>query len=90
VAAIVGVALAAILLAGDTASAQCAMCRLALNSPEGQRLIGALREGIGVLLVAPFAVFGVVATLAVRARRRNGEDGGPEGLRHDCRSSADL
>jgi hypothetical protein len=72
---VVALAAAVILAAGDTAAAQCAMCRLALHSPEGQRLIGALREGIAVLLVAPFAVFGVVATLAVRGRRRNDRDG---------------
>ena len=46
--------------------AQCAMCRRALSSPEGQRMIGALRSGIVVLLAAPFAVFGAVAILAVR------------------------
>jgi hypothetical protein len=46
--------------------AQCAMCRRALASPEGQRMIGALRSGIVVLLAAPFAVFGAVAVLAVR------------------------
>lgn len=53
-------------LASDGASAQCAMCRRALQSPEGQHLVAALRTGIVVLLVAPFAVFGTVATLATR------------------------
>lgn len=46
--------------------AQCAMCRRALDSPEGLRMIGALRSGIVVLLAAPFTVFGAVAILAVR------------------------
>ena len=54
------------LLVSDSAFAQCAMCRRALQSPEGQQLIGAFRSGILFLLVAPFAVFGTVATLAVR------------------------
>lgn len=46
------------------------MCRLALASPEGQKLIGALRGGILVLIAAPFAVFGTVAALAVRMLRQ--------------------
>jgi hypothetical protein len=50
----------------QTAEAQCAMCRRALQSPEGRALAGAFRGGILFLLVAPFAVFGVVAMLAVR------------------------
>jgi hypothetical protein len=53
-------------------AAQCAMCRQALNSPEGQQLIGALRHGILVLLAAPFMLFGIVAVLALRAQRRRG------------------
>jgi len=50
--------------------AQCAMCRRALESPEGRQLIGAFRGGILLLLTAPFAVFGTVAVLAVRRFRR--------------------
>lgn len=65
------VAVGATLLPTD-ASAQCAMCRRALQSPEGQHMIAAFRSGILLLLVAPFAAFGTVATLAVRARRRAG------------------
>ena len=57
---------ALVALVPDAAFAQCAMCRTALKSPEGQRMISALRSGILVLLAAPFAVFGIVATLAVR------------------------
>ena len=52
------------------AAAQCAMCRRALQSPEGQQLIGAFRSGILLLLAAPFAVFGIVATLAVKRLSR--------------------
>ena len=64
--------LAAIILAiaPEPTAAQCAMCRRALESPEGQQLVGALRRGIFVLLAAPFLLFGVVATLAVRSQRR--------------------
>lgn len=52
------------------ASAQCAMCRTLLGSPEGQRMIAALRSGILLLLVAPFVIFATVATLAIRLQRR--------------------
>jgi hypothetical protein len=59
----------------QTAEAQCAMCRRALQSPEGRALAGAFRGGILFLLAAPFAVFGAVAILAVRRFR-----GGPDPL----------
>lgn len=52
------------------ADAQCAMCRRALQSPEGRQMIAAFRSGILVLLAAPFAVFGTVATLAIRRFRK--------------------
>ena len=58
------------LLTAGPASAQCAMCRRALQSPEGQQMVAAFRSGILVLLAAPFSLFGVVATLVVRMRRR--------------------
>lgn len=54
----------------DVASAQCVMCRSALDSPEGRLMIAAFRSGILFLLAVPFATFGVVAFLAVRHRRR--------------------
>lgn len=54
----------------EPAAAQCAMCKTLLATPEGQKIVGALRSGILVLLTAPFAIFGIVATLAVRAQRR--------------------
>ena len=62
--------LVAILLRPDIASAQCAMCRSLLATPEGQQIAAAFRSGILLLLAAPFAVFGTVVTLAVRANRR--------------------
>ena len=55
----------------ETASAQCAMCRSLLRSPEGQRMIAAFRSGILLLLAAPFAVFATIAVLAVRQDRRS-------------------
>ena len=54
----------------QVASAQCAMCRRALQSPEGQQMIAAFRSGILFLIIAPFAVFATIAVLAVRAQRR--------------------
>jgi hypothetical protein len=72
--AIVALALAASLVP-DVTQAQCAMCRTALASPEGQRLAAALRSGILLLFAAPFTIFATVAVLAVRAQRR----------RRDCR-----
>ena len=57
-------------LLSNTALAQCAMCRRALQSPEGQQMLGAFRAGILFLLVAPFAIFGTVATLAIRRFRK--------------------
>ncbi len=50
--------------------AQCAMCRRALQSPEGLQMIAALRHGILFLLAAPFASFAAVAFLAIRRQRR--------------------
>ena len=61
-----------VVLTADQASAQCAMCRRVLDSPEGRQLIGALRSGILILLAAPFAVFGAVAGLVVRMNRSRG------------------
>jgi hypothetical protein len=62
---------AAVLLGfGADAQGQCSMCRSLLATPEGQRMAAALREGIWILLAAPFAVFGVIALAAVRSRKR--------------------
>jgi hypothetical protein len=73
-ASVLTAALAA-LLAADV-SAQCAMCRTVLASPEGQKMVAALRSGILLLLAAPFAIFAAVAGLAVRTHRRR-LNGGP-------------
>jgi hypothetical protein len=54
----------------EPAAAQCAMCRRALQSPEGQRMVAAFRSGILVLLAAPFSLVGVIAALVVRMQRR--------------------
>jgi len=64
------VLVAAIVLSAAPADAQCAMCRRALQSPEGQQMIAAFRSGIALLLLAPFSVFGVIAAMAVRGQRR--------------------
>ena len=61
-------------LSPQVALAQCAMCRLALQSPEGQQMIAAFRSGILFLLIAPFAVFATIAVLAVRAQRGSDQD----------------
>jgi hypothetical protein len=55
--------------------AQCPMCRQALMSPEAAGLAAAFRSGILFLLAAPFVVFGAVATIALRTRRRTGKGG---------------
>ena len=59
----------ATVLAASDASAQCAMCRRALESPEGRQMVAAFRSGILILLAAPIAVFAVVARLAIRMDR---------------------
>ena len=66
IAALVGL----VALLPEGAFAQCAMCRRALASPEGQQMIAAFRSGILLLLVAPFALFATVAALAVRDQKR--------------------
>ena len=58
------------LMGGEPVAAQCAMCRTALASPEGQQMIAALRSGILLLLAAPFTLFAVIAVLAVRSQRK--------------------
>ncbi|MCM3880537.1 MAG: hypothetical protein ND807_10560 [Vicinamibacterales bacterium] len=48
----------------------CPMCRLILATPEGQQMVAALREGIWILLIAPFGAAIVVATAIVKSRQR--------------------
>ncbi len=66
---IAALALIVVLLSFDQVSAQCAMCRRALDSPEGRQMIAAFRSGILILLAVPVAVFAVVARLAIRMDR---------------------
>ncbi len=77
---IVATGLAFVLLAvlASSASAQCVMCKTMLATPEGQKMVAALRSGILLLLAAPFAIFGTIATLAVRSKRRREAAAAPE------------
>ena len=61
------------------ASAQCAMCRTLLQTPEGQHMAAAFRSGILLLLAAPFSIFGLIATLAIRSHRRREAGSSPPG-----------
>lgn len=68
-------ALAALLLVAclalpGAAGAQCAMCRTALNSPEGRALVGAFQSGIVLLLAVPMAILAGGAWYVVRHNRR--------------------
>ena len=75
---VVAAAALAVFAAAAGVEAQCAMCRRALESPDALPLAAALRSGVLVLLAAPFALFGVVAALAVRTQRqRRSADHGP-------------
>ena len=68
-----------VLLSASEASAQCVMCRRALESPEGRQMIAAFQSGILILLAAPFAVFAIVARLVVRLSRLRRQSTGQEG-----------
>jgi len=67
---VVGIATLLGWLGEQTLSAQCAMCRTVLTSPDAHRIAAALRAGIGVLLAAPIGAFAVIAVAAVRRQRR--------------------
>ena len=67
--ALVLVALLVIVLWPEPAAAQCAMCRRALESPEGRHMVAAFRSGILILLAAPFSLFAVIAALVVKMQR---------------------
>lgn len=58
------------LLATADAEAQCAMCRTALESPEGRKMASAFRRGILVLGAAPVLAVSTIGYLVVRSRRR--------------------
>jgi hypothetical protein len=64
------VLLVAVVLTSAEVQGQCSMCRSLLATPEGQRMAGALRAAIWILLAAPFSVFAVVAWAAVKRKRR--------------------
>ena len=68
--AVAAAMLALLAFAPDAALAQCAMCRRALQSPEGQQMVAAFRSGILVLLAAPFSLVGVIAALVVKMQRK--------------------
>ena len=59
------------------ASAQCAMCRTAFDSPEGRKMVRSYQAGIAFLLAVPFATFGTVAFFAVRGKKKL-DDAEPE------------
>ncbi len=66
---VAGVLLTLLVLGPSVGLAQCAMCRTAFESPEGQELAGAYRAGILFLLPFPFATFATVTFLAIRNQR---------------------
>ncbi len=70
---VAAVAAAALLLA-DTASAQCAMCRTALESPEAMALAAGFRGAVLFLLAVPFRVVGVIAALIFHRSRTAPQD----------------
>ena len=62
--------LAVLALSPDPLLGQCAMCRNALDSPEGRELAAAFQRGILLLLAAPFGAVATIGLLIVRAHRR--------------------
>jgi hypothetical protein len=72
---LLGLGLAYGLLAVEPASAQCAMCRSALESLEGQAIASAFRASVVVLLATPILSFVTIAVMAVRRQRRSGSRG---------------
>jgi hypothetical protein len=63
--------LAAALVSVETASAQCAMCRTALDQ-EGGRVAAGFNRGILFLLAMPYLVFGSIAGSWYWKRRKSG------------------
>ncbi len=70
--------LAAALVYVETASAQCAMCRTALDQ-EGGRVAAGFNRGILFLLAMPYLVFGSIAGSWYWKRRKSGGALGTEG-----------
>jgi hypothetical protein len=63
--------LAAALVFVETASAQCALCRTALDQ-EGGRVAAGFNRGILFLLAMPYLVFGSIAGSWYWKRRKSG------------------
>jgi len=63
--------LAAALVYVETASAQCALCRTALDQ-EGGRVAAGFNRGILFLLAMPYLVFGSIAGSWYWKRRKSG------------------
>lgn len=65
---LLAVAVLAVALALEgTGWSQCAMCRTALeNSPEGQAMAEGFRQGIILLLAAPYAILGAIGIGVIR------------------------
>ena len=86
---IVSLTLGSLLRTPGAAFAQCAMCRSAFASPEGQQLVAAFRISILFLLATTFASFATVAFLAVRRQQhrdvaQRGEPGCRVTVDHDA------
>jgi hypothetical protein len=64
-------ALALLAVAPDTVQAQCAMCRTALDSPEGQQMARAFSHGVLLLLAVPLGAVSTVSYLLFRRIRRH-------------------
>ncbi len=73
---IVGSLLAAVFLA-EAGTAQCAMCRTALESPEAVALAAGFQRGVLFLLLVPFAALGVIAGLILNRIRGGTESERP-------------
>ncbi len=70
-AAVILVTLVAAFASVETASAQCAMCRTALDQEGGQVAAG-FNRGILFLLAMPYVVFGSIAGTWYWKRRKSG------------------
>ncbi len=60
--------------------AQCAMCRTALGSPEGQAMAQGFRHAILLLLAVPLALVGTLGLAIYRATRAARQEAADPGL----------
>lgn len=58
-----------LLFGGDGALAQCAMCKSAVEASDNAALAEALRQGIGLLLAAPYLVLATLGFIYWRKHR---------------------